>query len=275
MSGKLYNIVSYTVDPKTHLIDYDQLETLAKTHRPKLIIAGASSYPRVIDFARFSQIAKSVQAYFMADVAHTAGLIAAGLHPSPVAFADVVTLTTQKTFRGPKGGVILCKKDLATKIDRAVMPGTQGGAFMHEIAAKAVACSHAATPEFAQYQHQVILNAQTMANYFSNHGYSVISGGTDTHMLLLDLQPLGLTGKEAEDLLQSIDIFSNRNAIPGDTQPPLLAGGIRFGTSAITTRGAQQKDCYDIAQIIDQALQKKVDLDELKKRVHEISSRWK
>src|SRR3990167_7763034 len=174
MSGKLYNIVFYGVDPKTHLIDYDQVQNLAQQHKPKLIIAGASSYPRVIDFERFSKIAKTVQAYFMADVAHTAGLIAAGMHPSPVPWADVVTMTTQKTFRGPKGGVILCKKNLAVKIDKAVMPGTQGGAFMHEIAAKAVACAHAATIRFAAYQKKVIENAQIMAKKFMQLGYSVI-----------------------------------------------------------------------------------------------------
>jgi glycine hydroxymethyltransferase len=273
MSGKLYNIVSYGVDPKTHLIDYDQVEKLAQIHKPKLIIAGASSYPRMIDFERFSKIAKSVQAYFMADVAHTVGLIAAGLHPSPVPFADVVTFTTQKTFRGPKGGVILCKHNLAAKIDKAVMPATQGGAFMHEIAAKAVACAHAAQPEFITYQKQVIANACAMAQYFSDHGYPVISGGTDTHMLLLDVRSLQRNGKEVEDLLQSIDIFVNRNAIPGDTKPPLLAGGMRIGTSAVTTRGAMVQDCIEIAEIIDHALQQKGDVQVLKKRVHAITKR--
>lgn len=272
MSGKLYNIVSYSVDPKTELIDYDQLEKLAQQHKPKLIIAGASSYPRVIDFERFDKIAKSVNAYFMADVAHTAGLIAAGVHPSPILYADVVTFTTQKTFRGPKGGVILCTKDLASKIDKAVMPGTQGGAFMHEIAAKAVACAHAQTQEFKLYQQSVIANAKAMAAFFVQRGYKVISGGTDTHMLLLDVRPLNLNGKEAEQLLETIDIFVNRNAIPGDTLSPLLGGGIRIGTAAITTRGATLQDCKTIAEIIDQMLQKKGDEQSLKKRVHEISS---
>ena len=271
MSGKLYNIVSYGVDPKTELIDYDQVQNLAQQHKPKLIIAGASSYPRVIDFERFSKIAKSVNAYFMADVAHTAGLIAAGVHPSPVPFADVVTMTTQKTFRGPKGGVILCTKDLAAKIDKAVMPGTQGGAFMHEIAAKAVACAHATTQEFRLYQQHVIANAQAMAEFFVSYGYKVISGGTDTHMLLLDVRPLNLHGKEVEELLQTVDIFVNRNAIPGDTLSPLLGGGIRIGTAAITTRGATVQDCKTIAEIIDQMLQKKGDVQNMKKRIHEIS----
>lgn len=274
MSGKLYKIVFYGVDPETELIDYDQVQKLAQEYKPKLIIAGASSYPRVINFERFSKIAKSVQAYFMADVAHTVGLIAAGVHPSPVPYADVVTFTTQKTFRGPKGGVILCTKDLASKIDKAVMPGTQGGAFMHEIAAKAVACAHAATPEFKKYQQQVIVNAQAMAAFFVQRGYKVISGGTDTHMLLLDARPLNLNGKQAEQLLESVDIFANRNAIPGDTLSPLLAGGIRIGTAAITTRGATAQDCKNIAEIIDQVLQQKSDLKILKNKVYEISKRW-
>lgn len=274
MSGKLYKIISYGVDPITHLIDYDQVEQLAQQHKPKLIIAGASSYPRVIDFERFGKIAKNVKAYFMADVAHTAGLIAAGVHPSPVPHADVVTFTTQKTFRGPKGGVILCRQDLAAKIDKAVMPGTQGGAFMHEIAAKAIACAHAETQEFKRYQQQVIANAQTMAQFFVQRGYKVISGGTDTHMLLLDVQPLNLNGKEVEELLESIDIFVNRNAIPGDRLSPLLGGGIRIGTAAITTRGATLQDCKTIAEIIDQMLQKKGDEQSLKKKVHEISKRF-
>ncbi len=274
MSGKLYNIVSYSVDPKTELINYDQVQKLAQEHQPKLIIAGASSYPRVIDFERFGNIAKSVNAYFMADVAHTAGLIAAGVHPSPIPYADVVTFTTQKTFRGPKGGVILCTKDLASKIDKAVMPGTQGGAFMHEIAAKAVACAHAQTAEFKLYQQNVIANAKTMATFFVQLGYKVISGGTDTHMLLLDMRPLNLNGKQAEQLLESIDIFVNRNAIPGDTLSPLLGGGIRIGTAAITTRGATAQDCQTIAKIIDDMLQKKSDIQVLKKKVHEILKQW-
>jgi glycine hydroxymethyltransferase len=275
MSGKLYNIVFYGVDPVTHLIDYDQVERLAMQHKPRLIIAGASSYPRVIDFARFSQIAKKTGAYFLADVAHTAGLIAAGLHPSPLPWADVVTLTTQKTFRGPKGGVILCSQNLALKIDRAVMPGIQGGAFMHEIAAKGVACAHAATLEFAAYQKQVIANARAMAEKFADLGYKIISGGTDTHMLLLDVRSFNLTGKKAEELLQSIDVFVNRNAIPDDSEPPLVAGGIRIGTPAITTRGASVHDCVKIVEIIDQLLKKQKDLQILKAMVHELVDSWK
>lgn len=274
LSGKLYNIVSYGVDQTTQLIDYDQVQILAQQHKPKLIIAGASSYPRVIDFVRFANIAQSVGAYFMADVAHTAGLIAAGLHSTPVPFADVVTMTTQKTFRGPKGGVILCTKNLAEKIDKAVMPGTQGGAFMHEIAAKAVACAHAGTAEFKKYQKNVIENARAMAQFFVQNGYKVISGGTDTHMLLIDVRPLNLNGKDAERVLEAIDIFVNRNAIPGDTLSPRLGGGIRIGTPAITTRGASLQDCIEIAKIIDEALQKKSDTLVLKKKVQEIIKLW-
>ena len=277
LSGKLYNFVFYGVDSKTHLIDYEKIEKLAIEHQPKLIIAGASSYSRTIDFARFSKIAKSVGAYFMADVAHTAGLIAAKVHPSPVPYADVVTFTTQKTFRGPKGGIILCTKDLAQKIDRAVMPGIQGGAFMHEIAAKGIACAHASTSEFLEYQKQVIINARAMAQGFAGRGYSVISGGTDTHMFLLDVRPLGLTGKRAEEILELIDIFVNRNAIPNDTESPLHGGGIRIGSAAITTRKASLKDCLKIVEIIDQAL-KSIDnnqqLEYLKSKVHLITQLW-
>lgn len=276
MSGKLYNIVSYGVDQKTHLIDYDQIAQLAKQHKPKLIIAGASSYPRIIEFEKISNIAKDVGAYFLADVAHTAGLIAAGVHPSPLPWADVVTLTTHKTFRGPKGGIILCKKELALKIDRAVMPGTQGGAFMHEIAAKGIACAQASTGEFITYQKQVVANAQAMASYFMQKGYSVISGGTDTHMFLLDVRPYGLTGRDAEQLLESVDIFVNRNAIPYDTLPPLSAGGIRIGTAFITTQGATIQDCQQIAEMIDVILQKKEhpDRQNLKNSMLKITNRW-
>lgn len=276
LSGKLYNIVFYGVDSKTHLIDYGQVEQLAIEHKPKLIIAGASSYPRTINFERFAQIAQKVGAYFMADVAHTAGLIAAKVHPSPVACADVVTMTTHKTFKGPKGAVILCKSNLASKIDRAVMPGTQGGAFMHEIAAKGIACAQAEQPEYIAYQKQVIANAQAMAGYFIEHGYDVVSGGTDTHMILIDIRNLDMTGKEAEELLQKVSIFVNRNAVPFDTQPPLLAGGIRIGTAAITTQGATMQDCLQIAALIDEVLKNKLgeNLHNLQQKVRNITQAW-
>lgn len=278
LSGQLYNIVSYGVDVVTERIDYDEVERLAIKHKPKLIIAGASSYTRHIDFAKFAEIAQRIGAYFLADVAHTAGLIAAKVHPSPLLWADVVTMTTQKTFRGPKGGIILCKSNLASKIDKAVMPGIQGGAFMNVIAAKGIACAQASTSEFALYQQQVIDNASTMAQCFIDKGYKVISGGTDTHMILLDVRPLSVTGKQVEQLLESVGIFVNRNAIPYDSHPPLIAGGIRLGTAAITTRGAKIQDSKEIAELIDliiraYLIQKNV--EEFKDRVLEITNRWK
>jgi len=277
MSGALYNIVSYGVNEKTELIDYDEVAKLAQEHKPKLIIAGASSYSRSIDFKKFSEIAKSVGAYFMADVAHTAGLIAAGVHPSPVPFADVVTFTTHKTFRGPRGGVILCKKELANKIDRAVMPGIQGGAFAHEIAAKALAAELSLAPEFVEYQKKVIACASVMANEFQKLGYKIISQGTDTHLFLIDVRPLHISGKDVEKGLEFIDIFVNRNAIPFDTLPPLQAGGIRIGTAAIVSRGADIKDCIQIVQVIHELLSnlaKKSDYLHLKNKVYDITKNW-
>jgi len=277
MSGTLYNIVSYGVDPASEQIDYDALELLAAKHKPKLIIAGASSYPRTIDFARISGIAKSVGAYFLADIAHIAGLVAVGLHPSPVGLADVVTMTTHKTFRGPRGGVILCDQVLASSIDKAVMPGTQGGAFAHEVAAKGIACGHAAQPDFYQYQQRVLENARTMADCFKSYGYKVIAQGTDTHLLLVDVRPLALSGKDAEKLLESVGIFVNRNAIPFDSLSPLQGGGIRIGTPAITTRGATTQDCKEIVEIIHAVLQqrgKMLDIELFVSKVHAITNRW-
>ncbi|MCX5923370.1 MAG: serine hydroxymethyltransferase [Candidatus Dependentiae bacterium] len=277
LSGSLYNIISYGVDEKTGLIDYDQVLDLAKKHNPKLIIAGASSYSRIIDFERFSKIAKEVGAYFLADIAHIAGLIAAGIHPSPFPCADFVTMTTHKTFRGPRGAVILCKKEFASMIDRAVMPGIQGGAFMHVIAAKGVACKQAQSSEFVQYQKQVVKNAQIMAQSFVKLGYQVISGGTDTHLFLIDVRPFDLTGKQVEQILEKAEIFVNRNAIPLDTNSPLLAGGIRIGTAAVTTRGATAKDCEQIVDLIHTVLQgfiSKKSAGEYDKKVREITEKW-
>ena len=277
LSGSLYNIISYGVDEKTGLIDYDQVLDLAKKNKPKLIIAGASSYSRIIDFERFSKIAKEVGAYFLADIAHIAGLIAAGIHPSPFPCADFVTMTTHKTFRGPRGAVILCKKEFANMIDRAVMPGIQGGAFMHVIAAKGVACKQAQSSEFVQYQKQVVKNAQIMAQSFVKLGYQVISGGTDTHLFLIDVRPFDLTGKQVEQILEKAEIFVNRNAIPFDTNSPLLAGGIRIGTAAVTTRGATAKDCEQIVDLIHTVLQgfiSKKSAGEYYKKVREITDRW-
>ncbi len=270
---QMYNIVSYAVDPVTDCIDYEQVEKLAIEHKPKLIIAGASAYSRTIDFEKFSIIAKKVGALFMADIAHLAGLVAAGLHPSPVACADIVTMTTHKTFRGPRGGVIMCKQELAKKIDKMLMPGMQGGALMNHVAAKAVAALEAMQPEFSVYQQQVINNAQAMAQEFTARGYNVLTGGTDNHMLLIDILATGMNGRQVEQLLESVDIFVNRNAIPFDTQPPLHPSGIRLGTPAITTFGAMEKDMRSIVDCIDRAIQNCDDaqkLEQIKKEVHEL-----
>ena len=252
--GSVYNIVSYGVDVKTEQIDYDQVEKLAIEHKPKLIIVGASAYSRIFDFERFSKIAKKVNAYLLADIAHIAGLIAAKVHPSPIPYADFVTMTTHKTFRGPRGAVIMCRTEFAQKIDKAVMPGIQGGAFMNVIAAKGVACEQAMQEAFVTYQKQVIKNAQAMAEEFQNRDYKIISGGTDNHMFLVDLVHLGLTGKQAEQLLEQAGIFVNRNMIPGDKKSAMQTSGIRIGTAAITTRGAQEKDVVAIANMIDDIL---------------------
>ena len=269
---QMYNIVSYGVDPITHLIDYDQVERLAVEHKPKLIIAGASGYSRIIDFEKFSKIAKKVDALFLADIAHLAGLVAVGLHPSPVDHADVVTMTTHKTFRGPRGGVILCKNDLSKKIDKMLMPGMQGGALMNHVAAKGVAALEVLQPEFVGYQQQVIKNAKIMAQEFIKLGYNVLTGGTDNHMFLIDVTTTGLNGRQVEQLLESVDIFINRNAIPFDTQPPLHPSGIRIGTPAITTMGAQEDDVRLIVTLIDQALQHRDDqktLDDIAQQVRQ------
>jgi glycine hydroxymethyltransferase len=252
---QFYNIVSYGVDPITYLLDYDAIERLALQHKPKLIIAGASSYSRTIDFAKFAGIAKKVGALFVADIAHVAGLIAAGLHASPIDCADVVTMTTHKTFRGPRGGVIMCKQEFAKKIDRMLMPGMQGGALMNHVAAKAVAVLEAMQPEFTVYQQQVVRNAQVMTQEFINRGYKVITGGTDNHLFLIDVTPLGLNGRQVEQLLESHGIFVNRNAIPFDTQPPLHPSGIRIGTAAMTTMGMNEVQAIEIVVKIDAIIQ--------------------
>lgn len=252
--GSVYNIVSYGVDKQTECLDYDEIERLAIEHKPKLIVAGASAYSRTIDFERFSQIAKKVGAYLLADIAHIAGLVAAGVHPSPVKYADFVTMTTHKTLRGPRGAVILCKKEHAKKIDKAVMPGSQGGTFMHVVAAKGIACAEAMQDSFVEYQKQVVKNAQAMAQEFEKRGYRIISGGTDNHMFLIDLSHLDITGKKAEKVLESVGIFVNRNTIPFDTKPPMQGSGIRIGTSAMTTRRATEQDALQVVDIIDQVL---------------------
>lgn len=250
ISGKYFNIVPYFVDENTGRIDYEAVRALAKEHRPKLILAGASAYPRVIDFAKFREIADEVGAYLMVDMAHIAGLVAAGLHPSPVPYADVVTTTTHKTLRGPRGGMILCREEYAKQIDKAIFPGTQGGPLMHIIAAKAVALGEALTPEFINYQKNVAQNAQTLANALLAQGLHLVSGGTDNHLMLLDLRGTGLTGKELEKRLDEVHITANKNAIPNDPESPFITSGLRLGTPAVTSRGFGTAEMKQIAGFI-------------------------
>lgn len=250
ISGILYNFVPYGVDEDTSMIDYDKVEFLAKEHKPKLIVAGASAYPRIIDFKRLSEIAKSVGAYLMVDMAHIAGLVAAGLHPSPVPYADVVTTTTHKTLRGPRGGMILCREELAKAINKAVFPGTQGGPLMHIIAAKAVCFGEALKPEFKTYQEQIVKNAKTLAASLMEEGFDLLSGGTDNHLMLLDLRKMGITGKELEHKLDEVYITVNKNAIPNDPQSPFITSGVRIGTPAVTSRGLVEDDMKTIAHLI-------------------------
>ncbi len=250
MSGSYFNFIPYGVSDETGLIDYDELERLAKENNPKLIVAGASAYPRVIDFERIAAIAKSVGALFMVDMAHIAGLVAAGVHPSPVPYADIVTTTTHKTLRGPRGGMILCREELAKAIDKAIFPGTQGGPLMHIIAAKAVCFGEALKPEFKDYQAQVVKNAKALEVALLEEGFQLVSGGTDNHLLLLDLRPFGVTGKEMEHRLDEVHITVNKNAIPNDPEKPFVTSGIRVGTPAATTRGFVEEDMKEIAAIM-------------------------
>ena len=250
MSGKYFNVVSYGVDPETGRIDYDKLMELALEHKPKLIVAGASAYPRTIDFAKFREVADACGAYLMVDMAHIAGLVAAGLHPNPVPYADVVTTTTHKTLRGPRGGMILCKESLAKAIDKAIFPGTQGGPLMHVIAGKAVCLGEALKPEFKEYQKQIMLNAQALANGLTSRGMDLVSGGTDNHLLLLDLRSMGITGKELEHNLDEVYITANKNAIPNDPQKHTITSGVRLGTPAVTTRGFKEADMEVVADCI-------------------------
>ena len=253
-SGKLYNIVSYGVDQQTELIDYDQVERLAKDHRPKLIVAGATAYSRTIDFARFRRIADEVDALLMVDMAHIAGLIAAGAHPSCLPHAQIVTSTTHKTLRGPRGAFVLCDEELARKVDRAVFPFAQGGPMMHTIAAKAVSFVEALKPEFAQYGHRIVQNARTLAQALEESGLRIVSGGTDNHLMLVDLTPMGITGQEAEEALGRVHITVNKNAIPFDPKPPRVTSGLRLGTPALTTRGFGSEEMVGVAKLIVQAL---------------------
>ena len=248
-SGTNYHMVAYGLDDRGY-IDYDQVRDLARQHKPKMIIAGASAYPRIIDFKAFADIAHEVGAYLFVDMAHIAGLVAAGLHPSPVPYADVVTTTTHKTLRGPRGGMILCKEELAKKIDSAIFPGSQGGPLMHIIAAKAVALGEALKPEFKDYQGRIVKNAQALAASLTASGFDLVSGGTDNHLMLVDLRKAGITGKELEKRLDEVHITVNKNAIPNDPEKPFVTSGIRVGTPAVTTRGMGEADMKVIGQLI-------------------------
>ena len=260
ISGKYFKIIPYGVDKKTERIDYDELERLAKEHQPKLIVGGASAYSRVIDFERMAQIAKSVGAYFMVDMAHIAGLVAAGLHPSPVPYADVVTTTTHKTLRGPRGGLILCRDaEFGKQFNKAIFPGIQGGPLMHVIAAKAVAFKEALSDEFKVYQQQVLDNAKALADELVKKGFRIVSGGTDNHLMLVDLRSKNITGKEAQFLLDEIGITANRNTIPFEPLSPFVTSGIRLGTPALTTRGLKEEDIREVADIIADVIENRED----------------
>lgn len=251
LSGKYYNFVPYGVDATTHRIDYDKVEQLAKEKQPKLIVAGASAYPRVIDFERLAAIAHGVGAYLMVDMAHIAGLVAAGLHPSPLPYADVVTTTTHKTLRGPRGGLILTNnEEIAKKINKAIFPGIQGGPLLHIIAAKAVCFGEALKPAFVTYQKQIVANAKTLAEQFLSEGFELVSGGTDNHLMLLDLRPFGITGRELEVRLDEVHITVNKNAIPNDPEKPTVTSGIRVGTPAVTSRGMKEAEMKKIGHLI-------------------------
>lgn len=250
ISGKYYNVVPYGVTHETERIDYDEFARIAKEAQPKLIVAGASAYPRLIDFERMAEIAHSVGAIFMVDMAHIAGLVAAGLHPSPVPYADIVTTTTHKTLRGPRGGLILCKEKYAKQIDKAIFPGVQGGPLMHVIAAKAVALGEALKPEFKEYAKQIIANCQALAEGLIAEGFRLVSGGTDNHLLLVDVRGQKMTGKTAEHLLDEVGVTCNKNTIPFDPESPFVTSGIRLGTAAVTTRGFKEADMKEVAAII-------------------------
>jgi len=259
ISGQYFNVVAYGVDEVTHRIDYDQVAELAMKHKPKMLVAGASAYSRIIDFARMGQIARDSGALFMVDMAHIAGLVAAGLHPSPVPHADIVTTTTHKTLRGPRGGLILCRSQHAKAIDKAIFPGIQGGPLMHVIAAKAVALKEALSEEFRQYQIQIIKNSQALAERLMQNGFTLLSGGTDNHLILVDLRAQNITGKQAEHALDEIGITVNKNAIPNDPARPMVTSGVRIGVPAVTSRGMMEQDMVVIGDIIAMTLNKPED----------------
>lgn len=272
-SGKLYDFAEYGVSPDTEVIDYDEFERIALEVQPKLIVAGASAYPRIIDFKRIREIADKCGALMMVDMAHIAGIVAAGRHPNPVEYADIVTSTTHKTLRGPRGGMILCREELAKAIDKSVFPGTQGGPLMHVIAAKAVAFGEALQPEFKDYIDQVLKNAQAFAQALTEEGFRLVSGGTDNHLLLVDVKSIGMTGAEAEKLLDDCNITCNKNGIPFDTEKPTVTSGLRLGTPAATTRGLKEDDFRTIAKIMKIVLIDR-DLEKGKAMVKEITDRY-
>ncbi|QQE74232.1 serine hydroxymethyltransferase [Brevibacillus composti] len=276
-SGTLYNFVEYGVDEQSHRINYEDVRAKALEHKPKLIVAGASAYPRTIDFAKFREIADEVGAYFMVDMAHIAGLVAAGLHPNPVPYAHFVTSTTHKTLRGPRGGLILCKEEFAKAIDKSVFPGVQGGPLMHVIAAKAVAFGEALEPSFKQYAQQIIDNARAFAEALQAEGLTLVSGGTDNHLVLLDVRNLGLTGKVAEHLLDEVNITTNKNTIPYDPESPFVTSGVRMGTPAVTSRGFDGEAMKEVAAIIALTLKNPEDAakhEEARKRVAALCARF-
>ena len=267
MSGKFYNFVDYGVNPETETIDYENVRELALKHKPKLIVAGASAYPRVIDFKKFREIADEVGAYLMVDMAHIAGLVATGDHPSPVPYADFVTTTTHKTLRGPRGGAILCKEEHKKLIDKSVFPGFQGGPLEHIIAAKAVCFKEDLQPQFKEYTHQILKNAKAMEKVFLDNDVRLVSGGTDNHLLLIDCRSFNMTGKEAEALLSEVNITTNKNTIPNDPETPFVTSGIRIGTPAITTRGLKEEEASKVAEFMLDALKKRRPAEDIKKDV--------
>ena len=266
MSGKYFNVVSYGVSKDDYRIDYEEVRKIALENKPKLIVAGASAYPRILDFKKFREIADEVGAYLLVDMAHIAGLVAAGLHPNPVPYAQFVTTTTHKTLRGPRGGMILCKEEFAKKINKAVFPGIQGGPLMHIIAAKAVGFKEVMTDEFKKYQEQIIKNASVLADALMEKGMDIVSGGTDNHLMLVDLRNKGITGKDAQNMLDEVHITVNKNGIPFDTESPFITSGIRLGTPAVTTRGMKEEDMREIAELINLTL---TDFDNSKDNIKE------
>ncbi|MDO4701202.1 MAG: serine hydroxymethyltransferase [Erysipelotrichaceae bacterium] len=276
-SGKQYNFIGYGVNKETEEIDYEEVRQLALAHKPKMIVAGASSYPRIIDFKQFRKIADEVGAYLMVDMAHIAGLVAAGVHPSPVEYADFVTSTTHKTLRGPRGGIILCKKEYAQAVDKAIFPGIQGGPLMHIIAAKAVCFKEASEVTFKEYAQQIIKNCKVLAQELKEAGLRLVSGGSDNHLLLIDVTPLGLNGKQAAEILDQVSITCNKNTIPFDTYSPFLTSGIRLGTAAMTTKGFKEKEFKQVAKWIIQALKNHEQEDVLKQirsEVHALTKQF-